>query len=175
MKMVPSPKFETPPVEPFRREEVEAILKACDFCQEARTNDRHKFTMRRVTGFRDKAIILVLVDSGMRASELCSLRIGDCDSQIGKVQIRHRVGGGAKGKKGRTVYLGKQQTRSPRCPNAAPMAAGRSYPIEASPVLAINRWPLRSIPAWITTTLAVPLPQTTTSFACNCPNNRSTK
>jgi len=107
MKMVPAPKFETPPVEPFRREEIEAILKVCDYCQEAKTNDRHKFTMRRVTRFRDKAIVLVLVDSGLRASELCSLRIGDYDAQTGKVQIRHGVGGGAKGKKGRTVYLGK--------------------------------------------------------------------
>ena len=102
MKMVPAPKFETPPVEPFRREEIEAILKVCEYCQEAKTNDRHKFTMRRVTGFRDKAIVLVLVDSGLRASELCSLRIGDYDAQTGKVQVRHGVGGGAKGKNART-------------------------------------------------------------------------
>jgi integrase/recombinase XerD len=79
-------------VEPFRKEKVEAPLKVGDSCQEAKTNDRHKFTMRRVTGFRDKAIVLVLVDSGMRASELCSLRIGDYDAQTGKVQIRHGLG-----------------------------------------------------------------------------------
>jgi len=63
--------------------------------------------MRRATGFRDKAMILVLLDTGLRASELCSLLIGDYEAQTGKVQIRHGVGGGAKGKKGRTVYLGK--------------------------------------------------------------------
>jgi integrase len=36
IKMVPAPKFETPPVEPFRREEIEAILKVCGYTQEAR-------------------------------------------------------------------------------------------------------------------------------------------
>jgi integrase/recombinase XerD len=112
MKMVPAPKFEDAPVEPFTREQIEALLKACDFCQEAQTSGRRKFTMHRVTGFRDKAIILVLLDSGLRASELCALRIGDYDSQSGKVQVRHGVAGGAKGKKGRTVYLGKSARRA---------------------------------------------------------------
>ena len=88
MKSVPAPKFEIPPVEPFKKEEVEAILKVCDFCREAKTDQRHKFSMRRASGFRDKAIILLLIDTGLRASELCSLRIGDVETQTGKVQIR---------------------------------------------------------------------------------------
>jgi len=56
---------------------IESLLKACDFCDEAGTDRRKKYTMRRETARRDRVIILTLIDSGLRASELCSLRIAD--------------------------------------------------------------------------------------------------
>lgn len=112
MKGVKGPKFEEPPVEPFTKEEVEALLKACDFCREAQTDRRRKFTMRRVTGYRDRALILMLLDTGLRATELCSLLIGDLDMATGKVTVKHGVLGGAKGKKGRIVYMGKTTRKS---------------------------------------------------------------
>jgi integrase/recombinase XerD len=49
----------------------------------------------------------MLLDTGLRATELCSLTINDVDLKTGKVTIRHGIAGGAKGGKGRTVYLGK--------------------------------------------------------------------
>jgi len=107
MKSVPGTRFETPPVEPFTKEEVEALLKACDFCLEAKTDKRHAFTMRRVSGYRDRALILMLLDTGLRATELCSLMVEDLDMATGKVTVKHGVAGGAKGKKGRIVYMGK--------------------------------------------------------------------
>lgn len=112
MKGVKGPKFEEPPVEPFTKEEVESLLKACDFCREAKTDRRRKFTMRRVTGYRDRALILMLLDTGLRATELCSLLIGDLDMATGKVTVKHGVLGGAKGKKGRIVYMGKTTRKS---------------------------------------------------------------
>ncbi len=63
--------------------------------------------MRRPTAKRDRALILTLLDTGLRASELCSLKIGDMDQKTGRLQVRHGVTGGAKGGKGRTVYIGK--------------------------------------------------------------------
>ena len=63
--------------------------------------------MRRPSSNRDQAIVLMLLDTGLRATELCSLIINDVDLKTGKVTIRHGVVGGAKGGKGRTVYLGK--------------------------------------------------------------------
>jgi integrase/recombinase XerD len=63
--------------------------------------------MCRATARRDRTIILTLIDSGLRASELCSLRVADLDQVIGKITIRHGVNGGAKGGKARFVYLGK--------------------------------------------------------------------
>lgn len=112
MKKVPAPKFTDPPVEPFTKEEIEAILKACDFCKEAQTTDRRKFTMRRPTARRDRAIILTLLDTGLRATELCSLRIDDVDLKTGKTNVRHSIGGGAKGGKGRVVFMGKVTRRT---------------------------------------------------------------
>jgi len=53
MKKVSAPKFTTKPVEPFVREEIEAILKACEYCREAQTTQRRKFIMRRPTAHRD--------------------------------------------------------------------------------------------------------------------------
>jgi len=50
---------------------------------------------------------LVLVDTGLRALELCSLKVGDVEIKRGKVEVKHGFEGGAKGGKGRMVYLGK--------------------------------------------------------------------
>jgi integrase/recombinase XerD len=111
MKAVPSPKFEEPPIEPFTKEEVEALLKACETSKEVNDLDRRKFTMRRSTAKRDQALIMVLLDTGLRASELCALKIGDVDLKSGKVLVKHGRLGGAKGGKGRTVFLGKTSRR----------------------------------------------------------------
>jgi integrase/recombinase XerD len=112
MKTVPAPKFEAAPVEPFTQEEVEKLLKAVEYMREANTSGRVKFTMRRATAHRDRAIILVLLDSGLRVSELCALTLGDVDPKTGKVQVKHGARGGAKGGKGRVVFLGKAARRS---------------------------------------------------------------
>lgn len=98
MKKVPRPReAEDAPVEPFRREEIELLIKTCDACSEADTHDRRRFTMPRPTGKRDKAILLTLLDSGLRARELCALRISDVDMKTGKVTIRPDLEGKAKG------------------------------------------------------------------------------
>lgn len=111
MEKVPAPRFQRPPIEPFKKEEIEALLKACEFCKESSTDVRRKFTMRRATAKRDRAIILTLLDSGLRASELCSLTVADYDQKTGRLEVKHGVRGGAKGGKGRVVFLGKS-TRS---------------------------------------------------------------
>ena len=52
--------------------------------------------MRRSTANRDQVSILVLLDSGLRASELFSLKIGEFDIKRGKLEIKQWVKGGAK-------------------------------------------------------------------------------
>ncbi len=107
MKKVPAPKFAEPTVEPFSKEDIEALLKVCEYSSEADPLFRRKFKMRRPTAKRDKAIILMLLDTGLRASEFCSLLVKDVEIRTGKVEVKHGTSGGAKGGKGRIVYLGK--------------------------------------------------------------------
>jgi integrase/recombinase XerD len=107
MKNIPAPRFEFPPIEPYTKEQIEKILKAAEYCREANTDRRKTFQMRRATARRDRAIILCLLDTGLRANELCSLLVGDFDINTGRLQVKHGITGGAKGGKGRSVYLGK--------------------------------------------------------------------
>ncbi len=107
MLSVPAPKFAEAVIEPLSKEQVGAILKACDGTREAKTKGRAQFTMRRDNALRDKAIIMVLLDAGLRAGELCALTIGDVDLSSGRILIREGKGG-----KGRLAYLGKQARRA---------------------------------------------------------------
>jgi integrase/recombinase XerD len=107
MKEIPAPRFQNAPIEPFTQDDVQRMLKACVFSREADPVNRRRFVMRRPTANRDQAIILTLVDTGLRALELCSLKIEDFDPKRGKLEIKHGVEGGAKGGKGRSVFLGK--------------------------------------------------------------------
>jgi integrase len=112
MDSVPAPRFKEAPFEPLSKDEVEVLLKACDFSQEANTTERRRFTMRRPTAKRDRAIILTLVDISLRASELCALNVGDVDLKTGRVEVKHGPSGGAKLEKGQAVHLGKAARRA---------------------------------------------------------------
>jgi len=112
MLNIQAPKFQKSPVEAFTKEEIDAMLKACARTRIAETRYRSSFRYARPTAKRDRAIILSLLDTGLRARELTSLRIGDVDLKTGRATVEHGVIGGAKGGKGRTVFLGKSSRRA---------------------------------------------------------------
>lgn len=62
-----------------------------------------KRLLRVAKNSRDHALVLFLLDTGCRASEVVNLNWGDIDLDQGDVQIRR-----GKGRKGRTVFLGHQ-------------------------------------------------------------------
>lgn len=82
------PKVEKKVIQSLTKPEIRAILKACD----------HE---------RDTAIVLFILDTGVRASELIALNAGDLDMETGTVSIRR-----GKGQKQRTVHCSLKTKRA---------------------------------------------------------------
>jgi integrase/recombinase XerD len=89
------PKVDTRAVIPFTEDEVRKLLESAkrDRCNTA----------------RDQAIIVTLLDTGLRVSELARLKLRDVDLEAGQVEVRS-VGSGTKSKS-RVVILGKSARR----------------------------------------------------------------
>lgn len=66
-----------------------------------------KAIMRVAATERDRAMVLFLLDTGLRASELLALTGGDVDIRTGAVTVQH-----GKGDKRRTVYAGSKTVRA---------------------------------------------------------------
>ncbi len=94
LKKVKPPRVDMEPLEPVSIEHVRMMVGTCN---------RGKFT-----DFRDKAILLFMLDTGVRAGELLALNIQDVDIN-GGVLIRQ-----SKNRKPRTVFLGREARRALR-------------------------------------------------------------
>lgn len=92
---VKAPKVETVLLEPVNPESVVAMVATC--------------AGRSFADLRDKAIILTLLDSGLRAAELLNLDQADVNLILGELSVR-----AGKGRKGRTVFVGKRTRRALR-------------------------------------------------------------
>jgi integrase len=103
------PPAATPPViEPFTKEEIAALLKAFGHSRPWRTHPDK--TSTRLTADRDRAILLVLVDTGIRASELSGIRFADLDQVRSKIRVRGK-GPGREGKE-RVVFFGRRTAQA---------------------------------------------------------------
>jgi integrase/recombinase XerD len=76
---VDRPRSEKPAIKPFTKADIEAMLKACDHSRPYARPGKRECVHSRPTALRDRAIILLLVDTGIRASELCTLTAGNTD------------------------------------------------------------------------------------------------
>jgi integrase/recombinase XerD len=97
---IPSIKFYTKPIVPLCEEEINELLKCCKTTTKI-PKVLKAYTSSRNTYRRDRAIILVLLDTGVRVSELCNMDINDLDMERGRVFVT------GKGNKSRYVYMGK--------------------------------------------------------------------
>lgn len=109
-----APKMPIHEITAFTKEEIDAIIKACET-------------------ERDRTICRVLLDSGLRLSELLKLNVGDIDLATGAVKVKE-----GKGQKDRTVYIGAKTRRqvhrylAERDPKPGPQSAmfiGQRHPI----------------------------------------------
>lgn len=93
IKKVRPPKVPVEILEPVSAKDVLALLKVCD--------------IESLQGLRDCAIILTLMDTGVRASELVSISLHDLDLRNGKIIIRK-----GKGNKFRIVFISKKTQKA---------------------------------------------------------------
>jgi integrase/recombinase XerD len=70
IQAVKPPKPEEPVIEPFSKEDVEALLEACEYSRSYTRPGKKECRNRRPTAERDRAIILTLLDTGIRSGEL---------------------------------------------------------------------------------------------------------
>jgi integrase/recombinase XerD len=113
IRTIDPPPFTPPTIEPFSKEDVSILLKACDSSRTWKT--RPDIANRRPSAERDRAIILTLLDTGVPASELCGIRFGDLNLGQNSLKVRGK-GPGTEGKE-RMVFFGKRTGQAIwRCP-----------------------------------------------------------
>lgn len=107
VRTIDAPKYEKPAIEPFTEEQARALLVACNHSRTWRTRAT---TNSRPTAARDQAIILLLLDTGVRRSELCDICIKDIDLKGRTLHVRGK--GRGRDKKERIVQLGKRTAKA---------------------------------------------------------------
>ncbi len=79
-------------IEPYTREEIQAMLEVCDLDYQQGA---------KFLASRNRAVILTLIDSGLRLSELAGMKLADINPQSGWIRVR------GKGNKERIVRIRK--------------------------------------------------------------------
>ena len=99
VKDTEAPRAERHDVIPLSQHELQLLLSACDRTRAYRRPGKKACENTRTTALRDRAIVILLVDTGIRASELCGLALRDADLKS------HRIVVMGKGRKERHVPI----------------------------------------------------------------------
>jgi site-specific recombinase XerD len=107
VRQVDAPRPEQPAIVPFSREDVLLLLASLDRSKPyTRHFQREPSTHRTPNALRNRAIIYTLLDTGLRASELCNLEIRDIDFRNREIKVREGKGG-----KSRMVYVSSKAAK----------------------------------------------------------------
>jgi integrase/recombinase XerD len=98
---IPKPAAKVKPIIPLKQEEIERLLKAVKEKQVMKVPGKEPYKARRPTEKRDKAMILTFLDTGVRVSELCNMKIDDLEIKEKRIFVN------GKGDLARYVYIGK--------------------------------------------------------------------
>lgn len=107
MLNIEKPVARSRPQDPYTEQEITGFLKVCATMKAWDPWHNIYTDGQRPSHFRDVAIIIILVDTGIRASELTDLKISNYDKSNGRLIIKH-----GKGDKERVVYLGQVAQRA---------------------------------------------------------------
>lgn len=94
MEKVTPPRAYTAPIEPLNQEQIKALIKYANLNRKG-----------AIVGIRDQAIVTLLVETALRASELCDIKIKDVDFIRGLIKVK------GKGEKSRYVAFRAQTKR----------------------------------------------------------------
>jgi len=97
-------------VSPFSKEEIKAILKACKYSRNYTMPSGKTFQARNASFLRNIALVLLLLDSGLRVGEVTRLNITNLNLNVGEITVAS-FGAGIKSK-ARHVYLGAQTKKA---------------------------------------------------------------
>lgn len=87
-KRLVMPKVQKPDIIPYTEDEVKRILKACGKMKPAAPTNRSGYQAKRSTAKRDQIIIMILLDTGIRVSELCRLKYTDVNLENKSIRIQ---------------------------------------------------------------------------------------
>ena len=96
---------EKPVIVPLSQADVKALLAACERTREYGRPGKRSCDNVRPTGLRDKTLIFLLLDTGMRASEVCGITARDVDLK------NRRCGVLGKGDKERSLPISPETAR----------------------------------------------------------------
>lgn len=101
VRAVDPPDPPDPDITPFSEQDVQLLLANLDRSKMYKRNFQHEPSSHRPpNALRNRAIILALLDTGLRSSELCELRIDDLDLRNREIRVR-----AGKGRKDRHVHI----------------------------------------------------------------------
>jgi Site-specific recombinase XerD len=138
---LPRPKYQSPQIHPFSHDEVKRLIGASEYTQVTKQSGK-TYRIKRPNADRDKAIILILLDTGVRLGEFFRLRVGDVNLENGEIYVRpyrssiksspRTVYIGQRAKQAVWKYIAKQQAR--------PNHEQRLFDLQAASIrLIINR------------------------------------
>lgn len=108
IRNIPRPRYEKPAIDPYTKEQVAAMLEACDSSSPWNGREHIRSSCRMAD--RNRAIILTLLSSGMRASELCGIRLENLDLGNNKITIAGK--GKGRDSKQRIIFIGRRTTKA---------------------------------------------------------------
>jgi len=111
-RAVDVPKPEPPDIQPLTRRQVQALLEATAYSRPWATSPDTQTELPQWQRLRDGAILRVLLDTGIRASELCALTVADVDLTAGAARVRGKSRLNAGQGKERTVRLGSRTRKA---------------------------------------------------------------